>query len=77
MTNPWFKLFGVVVLTLVVGLASVRVYLWKQALDRRVFVAEQAAQYLFAPTGVLDAKGVPLRRVDLLDAVLTQVLKQK
>lgn len=64
------------VLTLVAVRQSVEAYKWKQIADQRGYVAEQAAKYLFGPTEVRGPDGKPLRRVDILDALLTNALKK-
>ena len=66
----------ITLLSLVALRQSYEAYKWKQVADQRGFVAEQAAKYLFAPTDILGADGQPLRRVDILDAILANAVKK-
>lgn len=50
---------------------------WKQIADQRGFVAERAALYLFGETEVLDAKKHPMRRVDILDALIANAVERQ
>lgn len=65
------------VLVAVASYTSFQAYKWKRIADQRGWRADQTAMYLFAPTEVTNAKGVPLRRVDLLDALLANAIHQK
>lgn len=50
---------------------------WKQNANERGYLSEMSAGYLFGPSGVKDANGKDLRRVDLIDLVLAERLKEQ
>lgn len=64
-----------------VSLLSVSVYeareaaKWKHWVERNADTSAAAAKYLFSETDLVTSKGVHLRRVDLLDAVIAQAVK--
>lgn len=55
---------------------SYEAYKWKHVADERGWLASQSGTYLFAPSGVKDAQGHELRRVDLLDFLIAKELKK-
>lgn len=45
-------------------------YRWKHYTDERTYYAQQAAGYLFGPSGVTTADGHPMTRQQLIDQLL-------
>lgn len=57
------------------GVLGYRAYDWKHYTDMRSYYSTQSASYLFAPSGVVNTKGEPLSRQQLLDFMLHDIVQ--
>ena len=56
--------------------AGISIHNWKRHTDQRTYYAEQAGAYLFAPSGIVDAKGRDLTRQELIDLYLHALIEK-
>ena len=63
-------------LLLLLGFAAYRILEWRHYVNVRAFYAEQAAVYLFNPSGVVDKDGKDLSRQEMLDWYLHEIVEK-